>query len=169
MDLYEAIRNRYSVRAYQEKEVDAEKLERVLEAARLAPSARNRQQWKLVVVRDAGVRKALAEAAEQPFVGEAPVVIAVVGLTPNEKMHCDVPTDPVDCAIAIEHMALAATAEGLGTCWIGHFKQDDCRKALGVPKTAKVIELLPLGCPATSAPPKRRKSLEEVVCYDRFA
>jgi len=169
MDLYEAIRSRHSVRAYQDKPVEAEKLQRILDAGRLAPSARNRQQWKFVVVRDAGVRKAVAEAAEQPFVGEAPVVIAVVGLTPNEKMYCDVPTDPVDCAIAIEHMALAATAEGLGTCWIGHFKQDDCRKALGVPKTAKVIELLPLGYPATSAPPKRRKPVEEVVCYDRYA
>jgi len=169
MDLYEAIKNRYSVRAFLDKEIEKDKLDRILEAARLAPSARNRQEWKLVVVRDAEVQQALAQAAEQPFVGQAPVVIAAVGLTPEQTMYCDVPTDPVDCAIVLEHVALAATAEGLGTCWIGHFKQDECRKVLGVPDSARVIELMPLGYPAAEPGPKTRKSLKETVCHDKFS
>ena len=170
MDLYDAIRNRCSVRAYEPQSIEDDKLQRVLEAARLAPSARNRQQWRFIVVTDQAIRGELAVAAEQPFVGEAPVVVAAVGLTPDEQMHCEIPTDPVDCAIALEHIALAATAEGLGTCWIGHFDQAACCRILGVPATARIIELMPLGYPAgaAGAGPKSRKPLDEIVCHDRF-
>ena len=170
MDLYEAIEKRFSVRSYQDKPIEDDKLRRVLDAGRIAPSARNRQQWKFIVVRDPAQRAKVAEAAEQPFVGEAPVVIAVVGMAPDEKMFCDIPTDPVDCAIAIDHMTLAAVAEGLGTCWIGHFRQDKCREVLSVPDGMKIVELLPLGYPAVEQKTdKPRKALEEVVCYDRFS
>jgi nitroreductase len=169
MDLYEAIEKRYSVRSYQDKPIEDDKLQRVLTAGRDAPSARNRQQWRFVVVRDDALRRQVAEAAEQPFLAEAPVIVAVVGLTPEDTMYCDVPTDPVDCAIAIDHMTLAAVAEGLGTCWIGHFKQDACRDLLGVPALAKIVELMPLGYPAVEQGAKSRKPLEEIVCYDKFA
>ena len=97
------------------------------------------------------------------------MVIALVGLTPDVAMFCTVPTDPVDGAIVIDHMALAAVAEGLGTCWIGHFDQDQCRAILGVPETAKIVELLPMGYPDTSPSEKKRKSLDELVRYDRFS
>jgi nitroreductase len=117
VDLYEAIKSRYSVRSYLNKPVEQEKLDRILNAARLAPSGSNRQPWKFVVVRDAETRKKLVPAcSNQEFVGQAPVVIAAVGLTPDRIMSCGVPGDPVDVAIALEHVALAATAEGLGTC-----------------------------------------------------
>ena len=169
MELHEAIRNRYSVRAYADKPVEDEKLARVLEAARLAPSGSNRQPWKFVVVRDAETRAKLAVACNnQKFVGQAPVVIVGVGLMPDRSMSCDVPGDPVDVAIALEHIALAATAEGLGTCWIGAFKQDQVRQAVGVPETAKVIEVMPLGYPADAIRPKDRKPLEEIVSYEKF-
>ena len=170
MDVYEAIAKRYSVRSYQDKPIEEDKLARVLDAGRSAPSARNRQEWRFVVARDAGVRSQLAKAAGQAFIGEAPIVIAMVGLTPDAVMRCKIPTDPVDCAIAIDHMTLAAVAEGLGTCWIGSFDQDACRKVLGVPDSARIIELLPMGYPA--GPPKTdkpRKPAEEVICYDRFS
>ncbi len=168
MDIYTAIESRYSVRAYKDKPVEDHKLKRILEAGRLAPSARNRQQWRFVVVRDAETRKALVKASEQEWMASAPVIVAVVGLTPNETMFCDVPTDPVDCAIAIDHMTLAAVGEGLGSCWVGHFRQDQARKVLGVPDSAWIIELLPLGYPADEPKPKNRRELEDVVCYDRF-
>ncbi|MGC9455176.1 MAG: nitroreductase family protein [Phycisphaerae bacterium] len=168
MEVHEAIRTRYSVRSYRDKPVEDDKLNRVLDAGRLAPSARNRQQWKFIVVRDAETRKAVVKASEQDWMASAPVIIAVVGLTPGETMFCDVPPDPVDCAIAITNMTLAATAEGLGTCWVGHFKQDETRKILGVPDSAWIIELLPLGYPADEPKPKSRKPLEEIVCHDRF-
>lgn len=168
MDVFEAINARYSVRSYQDKPVEDEKLNRVLEAGRTAPSARNRQQWRFVVVRDPEQRKALVEASEQQWMSSAPVIIAVVGLTPDQKMFCEVPTDPVDCAIAIDHMTLAAVAEALGTCWVGHFKQDQTRKVLSVPESAWIIELLPLGYPADKPKGKDRKPLEEVVCHDHY-
>jgi len=169
MDVYEAIEKRYSVRSYEDRPVEAEKLQRVLNAGRLAPSARNLQDWKFVVVQDGQVRSRLAQAAGQAFLGTAPVVIAVVTLVPERTMYCGIPAGPVDCAIAIDHMTLAAVAEGLGTCWIGHFDQDACCKILQVPPSAKIVEMLALGSPAGKAGRKSRKPLDEVVCHDRFS
>jgi len=169
MELYEAISGRYSVRSYQDKPVEDDKLGRILEAARLAPSGSNRQPWKFVVVRDPALRAKLGPACrDQDFVATAPVVIAGVGLMPDRKMSCDVPGDPVDVAIAMEHIALAAVAEGLGTCWIGAFHQDQVRELLGVPADAKVIEVMTLGYPADECPTKTRKAIGEIICYDRF-
>ncbi len=168
MDVYEAIDRRYSVRAYQDKPVEEDKLNRILDAGRVAPSARNRQQWKFVVVRDAGMCKQLAAAAEQEWLARVPVIIAVVGLEPDKNMFCGIPSDPVDCAIAIDHMTLAAVAEGLGTCWIGHFDQDACCTLLDVPPTAKIVEMLTLGYPADKQKAKPRKSLREIVSYEKF-
>ena len=169
MDIYEAIEKRYSVRKYQDKPVPDAELNRVLDAGRLAPSGSNRQEWRFVVVRDAEMRRSIAEAADQAFLAAAPVIIAVVGLTPDKVMHCTVPADPVDCAIAIGHMTLAAVAEGLGTCWIGHFDQDSCCALLDVPSSAKIIEMLALGYPAGQGGTKKRKPAEEVICYERFS
>ena len=169
MELYEVIGKRYSVRAYQDRPVEQDKLERVLEAARLAPSGSNRQPWKFVVVRDPKTKAALVPACcDQKFVATAAVVIAGVGLMPDRVMHCEVPGDPVDLAIAMEHIALAATNEGLGTCWIGAFHQDQVRQVLGVPATCKVIEMMALGHPADQFHPKTRKPINEIVCYERF-
>ncbi len=169
MNVYEAINKRRSVRVYQDKAIPEDVLNRILDAARLAPSAKNRQEWKLVVVKDKDTRQKMQEVANnQPFVSQASVVIAAVGLTPNDTMRCEVPTDPVDVAIAIDHITLAAVEEGLGTCWIGSFFQDKAREVLGIPPFCKVIELLTLGYPADSPKTKSRKSLDEIVCYEKF-
>jgi nitroreductase len=169
MDFLELALRRYSVRDYQDRDVEAGTLTRILEAARLAPSGSNRQPWRFVVVRDAETRRRLVPAcAGQPHVGQAPVVIAGVGLMPERVMRCGVPGDPVDVAIAMEHLTLAAAAEGLGTCWIGAFYQDQVREILGIPAEAKVIELMTLGYPADEPRPKDRKPLNEIVCYDRW-
>ena len=169
MDLYEAIEKRRSIRSFLDRPVEEEKLRRVLNAGRLSPSANNRQARKFVVVRDGARRAAVAKAADQPWLAQAPVLLAVVGTTPEAVMHCGIPTDPVDCAIAIDHMTLAAVAEGLGTCWIGHFDQDACRQILGVPDNARIIELMPLGYPATTAAPRPRKELDDIVCDETFS
>jgi len=170
MNVYEAIKKRRSVRAYQDKPVPEDVLNRVLEAARLAPSGNNRQERKFVVITDAETRKNLVQAANnQNFVGQAPVVIAAVGTNPEKMMSCDIPGDPVDVAIALDHMTLAAIEEGLGTCWIGAFSQDEVCKILGIPSPYKVIELLTLGYPADAPREKKRKPLEEIVCYQKFA
>jgi nitroreductase len=169
MDVYEAIRTRRSVRAYQNKPVPEDALNRILESARLAPSAGNRQDWKFIVVRNPETIKAIAEAANnQQFITQAPVVIVAVSLNPDRVMSCEVPAYAVDLAIAVDHITLSATAEGLGTCWIGAFSQSKMKEILGVPDKYKIVTLTPLGYPADSPRPKVRKSLEEIVCYERF-
>ena len=170
MDVTKAIRDRRSVRSYENKDIPQEVLLKVLEAARLAPSANNRQPWKFVVVREAAKRKALAKAAkEQQFVAEAPVVIAAVALEPERTMTCGVPTYAVDLAIAVDHMTLAAVQQGLGSCWIGAFYQEDVKKLLEIPDECKVAALLTLGYPRDQARFKNRKSLDEIVCYEGWS
>jgi nitroreductase len=169
MELKDAIRRRESVREYLDKAVPESSLRNVLEAARLAPSAANRQPIKLVVVREAKRRQELAQAANnQAFVGEAPVVIAAVAPSTPQMMPCGVPGDPVDAGIMVDHLTLAAVDEGLSTCWIGAFSQERVRKILGIPKTSLVIVLLPLGYPRKQRGTKLRKPLEEIVCYETF-
>ncbi|MCI2426290.1 nitroreductase family protein, partial [Candidatus Acetothermia bacterium] len=122
------------------------------------------------VVTNKETRKRLGEAANnQDFVGKAPVVIAAVGLEPEKIRSCGIPADPVDVTIAIDHMTLAAVEEGLGTCWIGAFSQEKVREILRIPSSFKVIALLTLGYPADSAGAKIRKSLQEIVCYEKFS
>lgn len=169
MDVSEAIKQRRSVRAYKSKQVPEEKLQKVLNAARLAPSAHNAQDWKFVVVKDEEKRKKLAEAAsDQEFIAQAPIIIAAVSLNPKEIMGCDVPSYAVDLAIAVDHITLQAIEEGLGTCWIGAFSQDKVKEILNIPKNYKVVVLLPLGFPADTPSPKIRKELNEIVCFDTF-
>jgi len=169
MEVYEAMEKRYSVRDYTDQPVEKEKLERVLNAARIAPSAGNRQDWKFVVVTDTELRKEMAAAADQKLLAKAPVVIAGVATNPERQMRCKVLSGTVDLAIAIDHIALAATAEGLGTCWIGSFDQDACCNLMEIPAGAKIIELLVLGYPADAPKEKSRKTMDEVICYERFS
>ena len=150
MDIMEAIKARCSVRSYQERPVEEEKLKGILEAARLAPSASNRQEWRFVVVQDKEKRQCLMKAAKnQLFVGEAPIIIACCAETDNHLMTCGQLCYPIDIAIAIEHMALKATEEGLGTCWIGAFYEEQVKDILDIPKGIRVVQLLTLGYPAS--------------------
>ncbi|OHD82491.1 MAG: hypothetical protein A3J97_10545 [Spirochaetes bacterium RIFOXYC1_FULL_54_7] len=120
-------------------------------------------------MQDLETRKRLATACNgQQFVGQAPVVVAGCGLMPDRIMRCGMPGDPIDLAIAMEHLALAATAEGLGTCWIGAFEQNKVRDVLGIPETARVVEVMTLGYPEDAPSPKKRKALDEIVCYDSW-
>ena len=170
MDVYEAIALRKSVRAFLDKPVEPEVLERILNAARIAPSARNDQEWRFVVVQDREARLRLVEAANgQQFVGEAPVVLACCGVSGGKNMRCGQDPLPIDVAIAIDHITLAAAAEGLGTCWIGSFYPEQVREILGIPEDIVIVELLPLGYPRDpSRVPKNRLSLEEIIRYDSW-
>jgi len=169
MEVFEAIKNRYSCRSYKAEPVPEEKLKKILEAARLAPSAHNEQEWKFIVVRDSEKRKKLAKAAlSQDFIAEAPVVIVAVATDPEHILSSGVPAYTLDLAIAIEHMALEAVEEGLGTCWIGAFDQVAVKKILKITERCKVVALLPLGYPADEPRPKSRKKLKEIISYDGF-
>ena len=169
MDVSDAVRRRYSVRRYENRLVEGEKLLRVLEAARLAPSAANRQEWRFVVVQDEATRRALAQAANgQAFVGEAPVVIVACAADSEHMMPCGLPSFSIDVAIALEHIALQATEEGLGTCWIGAFDEAKVKEVVGVPEQVRVVELMPLGYPADEPRPKVRKELGEIAMREQW-
>ena len=170
MTVTEAIKLRKSVRSFEDRPVEEAELKTVLEAARLAPSASNRQEWRFVVVRDEKMRKQLAAAAsDQTFVGEAPVVIACCAETDNHRMKCGQLCYPIDVAIAIDHMTLAAVELGLGTCWIGAFDEGRVKQLLGIPDEIRVVELLSMGYPKEpSAKAKTRKPLERIVHWERW-
>ena len=169
MDVYEAIGRRRSIRKYQPRKVENDKLDRILEAGRLAPSAKNLQEWRFVVVRDEGRRKRLAEAAKgQTFVGEAPVVIAACATVTDYVMTCGQLTYPIDLAIAVDHMTLAATAEGLGTCWIGAFYEEEVKRILKIPPEVRVVALLPIGYPAEEPSARLRKERDDIVTFESW-
>jgi nitroreductase len=165
MDIYEAIRLRKSVRSYQDAPVPAEALDRILDAARRAPSARNEQEWRFVVVRDAFTREKIArDAARQPFIATAPIILACCAVTDDRLMRCGQMAYPIDVAIAMDHLSLAAVAEGLGTCWIGAFDEQVVKTILAIPAEVRVVQLMPLGFPADPSPlQKSRLSLEQIV------
>lgn len=164
MDIFEAIKERRSIRRYRTEPVPQELLQQVLEAARVAPSAANRQAWKFVVVTDAATRQELVPACRsQQFVGQAPVVIAACATEAGRKWN------QVDLAIAIDHMTLAAHGLGLGTCWIGAFEEEAVRGILGIPEGVSVVVLLTLGYADGPGRPPSRKPLGEVVCYQRYS
>ncbi|MCD6413111.1 MAG: nitroreductase family protein [Elusimicrobia bacterium] len=168
MDVSEAIRKRRSVRSYLDKPVAPGILKRVLEAGRLAPSASNRQEWRYVVVTDKSTREKLSQAANQSFLATAPVLIVCCAETDGHIMSCGEKCYPIDCAISIDHMTLQAAELGLGTCWIGAFSPDKVKKILGIPKEIIVVEMLALGYPASMPPSSPRKSLDEIVRYEKW-
>ena len=170
MNVFEAIRKRRSVRGFLDKSIEDEKLSAVLEAGRLAPSAKNRQEWRFVVVKNREVRREVAEAANgQNFVGEAPVVIVACGVTDGYVMSCGQPSYPIDVAIALDHISLAAIELGLGTCWIGAFNEKEVKEILGISKETRVVALMPIGYPSdSSAVKKRRLSLNDIVKYEHW-
>lgn len=167
MEITEAIRARRSIRSYEDRPIEEEKLTRVLDAGRLAPSARNLQDWKFIVVKDEEKRQKLSEAAmNQPYVARAPVVIAACATETENVMPCGQYCYPIDMAIAVDHMSLAAMAEGLGTCWIGAFHEDKVKEILKIPEKIRVVVMLTLGYPAETPLARPRKKLEEIVSYD---
>ncbi len=170
MNVREAIKLRKSVRAYLDQPIEEEKLVTVLEAGRLAPSASNRQEWRFIVVRDPGTRAKLVDAANrQRFVGEAPAVIVACAETDGHVMRGGLPCFPIDVAIALDHITLAAVEVGLGTCWIGAFSEPAVKAILGIPEAIRVVALMPIGYPADpTAIEKQRLPFNAVVRYDRW-
>ena len=167
MDVMDAIKQRESVRSYKNMPVEDKKLKLLLEAALLAPSASNRQEWRFVVVTDKKTRRKLMEAAaNQDFVAEAPVVIAACAQTDNHIMMCGQPCYPIDIAIAVDHITLKAVEEGLGTCWIGAFDEKAVKSVLRTPPEIRVVALLTVGYPQTLHSKKSRKKLDEIVRYE---
>ncbi|HIY49213.1 MAG TPA: nitroreductase family protein [Candidatus Barnesiella excrementavium] len=165
------VKARKSVRAFTPAQVERDKLEYMLEVARLAPSAVNFQPWCFVVVRDSEQLKALHQCYPREWFASAPACIVVCGnheaswkRAADGKDFCD-----VDVAIATEHLALAAVEQGLGTCWVCNFDVPRCREVLNLPPSWEPVVLMPVGYPADlSETERKRKPLNDVVKWERF-
>lgn len=169
MTVMEAIKTRRSIRSYSPRPIEPEKLAAVMEAARLAPSACNAQHWKFIVVTDPGLRGKLAEACgNQGFVGDAPAAIVAVGTKPGVMTNSQ-PAEAVDLSIALSFALLEACEQGLGTCWVAMYEQDRVKALLGIPASASVVAVTPLGYPSEQPGPRPRKGRDEIVCFDRFS
>ena len=164
MDTIETIMNRRSVRKFQSKPVSDEDLKTIIEAGWQAPSAANRQPWHFVVVKNEDQREKLAEACSgQTWLAGAAVIIAGVGKPAvNEKWY------PVDVAIAMQNMILAATSLGYGTCWIGAFDQERVKSVLGIPEDLTVVALTPIGVPDDRPEARPRQPLSDFASLDRY-
>lgn len=165
----ELAKKRYSVRSYQDKEVEEPILLKILEAGSLAPSACNNQPWAFVVVRKEETKKLLLPAYERSWLAQAPVILALCCDRSQSWRRSDGKNfGDMDVVIAMDHITLAAAEAGLGTCWIGNFKTDEARRALRLPQNVEPVVLTPLGYPASQPPVKKRKKLEEIVHWEYF-
>lgn len=176
MDVLQAILNRRSVRAYDPRPIPEDVLVRLRVALRAAPSACNYQPWHFIFVTDAKLRQQLAVIAhDQHFMAEAPLIVVACGLRAEayRGMGGRRSSVEVDVAIALDHLTLAAVADGLGTCWIGAFREDDARRLLGVPDDVDIIAMTPVGYPARPdlnhpLDETRRKPAAAIFSTDRY-
>ena len=173
MDFYDVAKTRRSVRSYRSDPIPEEVLDRVLEAVRIAPSGSNRQPWRFIVVKDEATKQRLVPACNgQSWIADAPVVIVACGqnIHYNRGGYMGDMSVLVDVSIGFTHLILAARAEGLGTCWIGAFSNDEVKKILGVPEDYYVVAVTPLGYPEGEPfkGPASRKPLSEIASTDKF-
>jgi len=173
VELFEAIKGRRSIRRFQEKDVPYELVMKLIDAARWAPSAGNVQPWEFIIVRDQGLKTALARAAlGQMFIAQAPVVVVVcadeirsgsVYGPRGATLYCI-----QDTAAATQNLLLAAHALGLGACWVGAFNEGEVRRVLGIPQGVRPVAIVPIGYPAESPRPPRRREVGEIIHHDGF-
>jgi nitroreductase len=169
MEYFDLISARYSVRAYKPDPLEDDKLLQVLNAARLAPTADNRQPFKIIVIHTKGKEAELRKIYNREWFTQAPLVLCACGIPRlswirrDQRRYLD-----VDVAIVMDHLILAATDLGLGTCWIAAFNAVAARMVLGLPDEIEPLIFTPLGYPAQAAPPKERKPLEDLVHYETW-
>lgn len=168
MSILSELEGRRSIRKYKNKAIEQDKLLKVLEAARLSPSAKNRQAWRFIVVKDSKVRERLTEAIGQAFVGEAPVILVSCGTEADGIMKCGQARYTIDLSIATSYMILEAYKQGLGTCWLGSFDENMVKEVLNIPQGVRVVAITPLGYPDESPSQRPRKELEEITSYDKY-
>lgn len=161
MKFEEVLEKRRSIRKYKDAPVPREKILRMLEAARIAPSASHRQPWHFIVVED---KETIKKLAKNEWAAEAPVMIVGLADQAASPNWCS-----NDLGIALEHLVLAATNLGLGTCWMGQTGREEMIKSLlGIPDNFKVVAVVPVGVPDETPAPKERKSLDAIVSWEKF-
>ncbi len=162
MEWNELVLKRRSVRKYKSTPVTDDQILRVLETARIAPSAMHKQPWHFIVIKDENTKKELA--GRQGFAAQAPVIIVALGNaeeSPNWWQN--------DVGIAFEHIILAAADQGLGTCWMGSMARDaEIKSILGIPDKMRVVAITPIGVPDEVSAPKQRKSIDEIISWGSY-
>lgn len=173
MDVLEAIVGRRSIRAFKVEDVSSEIVEKLIDAARWAPSAGNIQPWEFIVVREPEVKRKLAEAAlSQSFIEEAPVVIVVCADEVRSSQGYGFRGKTLYCiqdtAAAVQNIHLAAYAVGLGTCWVGAFREEKVREILNIPEGVRPVALIPVGYPAEHPKPRNRRPINDLIHFEAF-
>jgi nitroreductase len=169
MEFSELIRKRYSVRAYKPDPVEEDKLQQILEAVRLAPTASNRQPFQFIIIHTAGREAELRRIYSRNWFVQAPLVICACGIPAQNWVRSDGKNyNDVDVAIAMDHLVLAAADAGLGTCWVAAFNPAAAREVLGLPHGVEPIAFTPLGYPSDQPQPKVRKALSDLVRYESW-
>jgi nitroreductase len=172
MELSEAIKGRRSIRAFKQQDVPEETVEKLIDAARHAPSAGNIQPWEFVIARKQDTKKKLAQAAYQAFVEEAPLVIVVCANENSSSsgygkrgktLYCI-----QDTAAATQNILLTAYSLGLGTCWVGAFNEDEAKKALQAPDGIRPVAIIPVGYPNRTPSQRGRRPLNQIVHHEGF-
>ncbi len=169
MDFMDVIKQRRSIRKFTEQPVPDEIIDRIIETARLAPSWANKQGVRYIIVRDPTRVQALVDAIGQGWAKNARVfVVACIKALSSGANTNGLEYFTVDAAIGMEHVVLAATNEGLGTCWIGHFDEKKAQAALDIPKRFRVVAITPLGYPDQTPRPQDRLAMEKIAYWDKF-
>ena len=169
MDFFDLINQRYSVRAYKTDPVEDKKLQQVLDAAHLAPTAANRQPIQFVVIHTAGRESDLKRIYSAEWFRKAPLVICACAVSSQAWSRMDKKNySEVDVTIAMDHLILAATNLGLGTCWVAAFDPEAAREVLGLPEGVEPIAFTPIGYPSDLPRPKKRKPLSDLIRYEHW-
>lgn len=173
MDIFQVIKDRRSIRKYTDRPVEQEKIEQVLEAARLAPSWKNLQCWRFLVLREAAKKEAILGAFPddnpgKKAIAQAPAVIVICADPDESGVENGIEYYIADTAIAFTHLCLAAHAIGLGTCWMGWYDEAVVKNALGIPGGLRVVGITPIGYPDQEPKPRPRKELCDITYFDEW-
>lgn len=173
MNFLEIAQTRRSLRTYLDKPVEKEKLEYVLECARLAPSWKNMQCWRFIVIDEAEGREAVAQSMGESNPGRkalmtAPLIVVLCAVPKESEVWEGKDNMMLDAGLAMEHLILAATEQGLGTCWQGLFSEETIRAALDIPDDVRVVAMTPLGYAAEERRPRPRKAMSEIVFHKKW-
>lgn len=171
MDFYDVINARRSIRKYKDTPVPLEIIHRILDAGRKAPSWKNMQCWRYILISDAALRTQLGQALNNPTADcyrDAPYTLVLCALPAESEAEDGKEYYLVDSAISMDHVVLAATAEGLATCWVGLFSEQPVRELLGIPDDVKIVAITPLGYPAQERNPRPRKTIEEILFKNKW-
>ena len=164
MDFLELVKSRYSCRAYKPLDVEKEKVDYILECVRFAPSAVNKQPWRFRIVSSEEDKAKLQQCYNRDWFKTAPMYIIASILHDEEWVRADGKHHgDIDIAIAVEHLCLAATEQGLATCWVCNFEAASCKKLFGLSEDEEPAVVIPLGYAADETKPKSRKPIDEIV------